>query len=181
MTLWVYHGPTVSAKSQAGETVTFRDGQYFMMLNQNFGQNYTEVKGNVYSGSKWHYCVWSFAQSTSSSTTSIGFFGGRLTYLWQANSRKWGSHNYHAASGGNYYTLRSQTGLVNSSGGRTKILPAGYKVIIGRGQGFYNSGRTAIRCWGYRDTNGVVHETTGQYVQELSVTSYPTNYRLNTI
>ncbi|MCH4825183.1 hypothetical protein [Planococcus halocryophilus] len=180
--IWIYHGSTTTVKSTSGADITLRDGQYVMETYSAFGQNYSTFRGEIYFNG-WKKIDWTMAYSLNSSTTSftIPNGAGRFTRMWTANSRKWGSHNYHAASGGNYYTVRYSSWLRNSAGTIIWQIPAGWKVIIGRGQGFFNPNRSGIRCWGFRRSDGTIVETDLLFIDETPTYNTPSSYVCNTI
>ncbi|EIM05221.1 hypothetical protein A1A1_17325 [Planococcus antarcticus DSM 14505] len=96
--IWIYHGSTTTVKSNSGADIILRDGQYVMETYSAFGQNHSTFRGEIYFNG-WKKIDWTMAYSLNSSTTSFTIPGGagRFTRMWTDNSRKWGSHNYHAA------------------------------------------------------------------------------------
>lgn len=184
MGIWIYHGPEQSVSTFDGDLdkVYFRDGEYFESTRENFGPNMTEISGNVFDGGRWYHVRFILQQSSSVSSVEIGLTnGGVLRRMSRANSLRWGSHNYHAASNGNFYSLRRTTRLYKSDGTYHGKLEAGDQVIIANGFEYFNSGNTRVRIWGIRRKGGVAEERTGLWAEETANIAYPTGYHLNTI
>lgn len=187
--VWVYHGQSFRLTMNSGKQVLIRDGQYIMATNEDFG-SYTIFDFMVHNPSTgWQSKRFNFNTSTNSSTVQLPFKslnlsvpkGGAFRKLSKANSLKYGAVNNHAASGGNYYTLRKNVACVDKNGKTKEWLNAGDRVVIGRAHGFFNPARNAIRIWGYKKKGKAAKETFGYYVREVPTASNPTSYTLNTI
>lgn len=182
---YVYSGPTTTIAGDNG-TITVSEGQYMFLAGKSNGS------GNTYwhtydkaTKKTWTWNIITMPEFDRVSRYEIGGKGGYVQHISRLNSSKYGSHNYHTASGGNMYTLRKPTVMYHDGGTRHPVtLAAGDVVIIGgvNPHGNTRDGDTFIRFWGYRKggRSGPETELSG-YWCETGVPTYPAAYVINTV
>nr|BDD45046.1 hypothetical protein 34 [Bacillaceae bacterium] len=180
--IWVYHGSPIYLATSGGSTRIVQ-GQYLYEVKKAW--DYTEFDVWNSSTKTWKRYTMSGQPSEEGHyklRTSSGSYVYGIYRLDEYNHKMYGSS--WAYAGGSKYTLRYGARLYDANRNYTGIyLSAGWKVIIGEGQGYTMINTRDwnfqyIRCWGYIDGSGRVRETSGLFIQDPG-NNHPDYYRIN--